>query len=145
MRTQDFVSFYSPGTLFAEVTQQPIDSWDVKEAIMRSREIVERHGARPYAFRFTTRGRSDIDLDSREIDSSGYYYLDGKVSTLAEVEARNLPGEEILRANMRGNGYKAVVESNSSGTYRWTQPFGEKDCVVDTETGEIVVRGVVTQ
>jgi hypothetical protein len=29
---QHFVTFYSPGTFFAETSEKPIDSWDVEKA-----------------------------------------------------------------------------------------------------------------
>src|SRR5580765_847001 len=100
---QNFVTFYSPGTLFPEETTKPIDSWDVDKAIEMARTITERHSAKPYGFRFITRGRGERDLDSKVTNTSGVYYLGGKVLTLADVEARNDPKEEILRNNMRFN------------------------------------------
>ena len=125
--TKHFVTFYSPGTFVAETTERPIPSWDVTEAQRMARSIKERYGATPYAFRFSTRSRGAKDLDSRVTRTSGFYYLHGKVETLAEIEARNDPNERILRDNMRGNGWDRVV-TNTKG-YRWTQPL-EKDDVV---------------
>ena len=124
-----FVTFYSPGTFVSEATERPIDSWDVEKAVVMAGEIVERYGARPYGFRFSTRVRRDQDLDSRETDKSGLYFLGGRVETLAEVEARNDPKEEILRANMRGNGYDRIVVNDNS--WRSTMPLGPKDVVLD--------------
>ena len=54
-------------------------------------DVVERYGATPYAFRFSTRSRGGADLDSKESASSPLYHLGGRVETLEEVEARNDP------------------------------------------------------
>lgn len=124
-----FVTFYSPGTFLAETTEKPIDSWDVDAAQKMAHDIVERYGATPYAFRFSTRGRGPNDLDSRELKKSCLYHLGGKVETLAEVEARNDPKEEILRSNMRSNRYDKVVTNDNS--WRSTQPLGADDVVLD--------------
>lgn len=124
-----FVSFYSPGTMVSEETVKPIDAWNVQAAIDMAHDIKERHGARPYGFRFSTRAREDDELDSKVIKRSGLYWLGGKVETLAEVEARNDPQEHILRSNMRGNGYDKIVINNNS--WRFTAPLNDGDVVLD--------------
>lgn len=124
-----FVRFYSPGTFVAEMSEKPIESWDTDAAMKMADEITERYSATPYGFRFITRGRDDDDLDSKEIASSNFYYLGGKVETLAEVEARNDPKEEILRSNMRCNGYDRIIVNDNS--WRWTQPLDAQDVVLD--------------
>ena len=123
-----FVTFYSPGTFVAETTQKPLPSWDVDLAVAMATDIKERYGARPYGFRFSTRGRGPDDLDSREIASSPMHYIGGKVETLAEVEARNDPKEEILRSNMRVNGYPRIWTATEG--WRWTQPLRDDDVVI---------------
>lgn len=70
---QHFVTFYSPGTFMAEMTEKPIDSWDVKAAVKMAKSVKERYGATPYGFRFTTRGRTDADLDSRVIATAACF------------------------------------------------------------------------
>lgn len=60
-----FVTFFSPGTFVSETSEKPIDSWDVDTAVEMSTQILERHGARPYGFRFSTRERGQEDLDSK--------------------------------------------------------------------------------
>lgn len=123
-----FVHFMSPGTFVTEQTRKPIESWDVDEAVKMAREIKERHNARPYGFQFSTRERKEDDFGSKEVARSGVYFLGGKIETLAEVEARNLPHERILRSNMRNNGWdKIVINTNS---WEWTQPLGENDVVL---------------
>ncbi len=89
------------------------------------------NGARPYGFFFRTRSRGPDDLDSKETARSGVYYLGGTVATLAEVEARNDPTEETLRANMRGNGWDRIVTNTNS--WKWTQPLGDGDTVLDVK------------
>ena len=83
-----FVTFYSPGSLVAEETTKPISSWNTAEAIALARDIVERHNAKPYGFRFSTRRREADDLDSRVPETSGMYYLGGEVLTLHQIKAR---------------------------------------------------------
>lgn len=123
-----FVTFYSPGTFVAEMTEQPIHSWDVDCAVAMAADIRERHGARCYGFRFSTRGRTAEELDSREIAKSPMYYIGGKVETRAEVEARNDPNEDILRLNMRCNGYDRIWVSTQG--WKWTQPLHADDVVL---------------
>ena len=125
---QHFVTFFSPGTFGAETTTKPIDHWDIDNAVAISSMIEERHGARPYGFRFTTRGRGPADLDSKQIAQSPMYYIGGKVETREEVEARNDPKEEILRFNMRCNDYERIWTSTTG--YKWTQPLNDDDVVV---------------
>lgn len=123
-----FVTFYSPGTFVAEDRTQEIPEWDVKLAVKLSKKIVERYGARPYGFRFTTRTRGPKDLDSKVTATSPMHYIGCKVETLAEIEARNDPKEKILRENMRNNNWDRVVVTTSG--WRWTQPLQKGDVVV---------------
>ena len=124
-----FVTFYSPGTFVSETTKKPIASWDIDAAKEMAHGIVERYGATPYGFQFSTRSRGDNDLDSKESARSPFYYLGGRIETLAEVEARNDSKEEILRSNMRGNGYDRIVVNDNSR--RSVRPFGKDDVMLD--------------
>lgn len=124
-----FVEFYSPGTLVAETNVEPIDSWDVEEAMRRARSINQRHGAKPYGFRFFTKERGPHDLDSRETVRSGTYYLGGVIETVEQIEAKGDPSNKILLSNMRGNGWHCVITNTNS--YRWTQPFQDGDVLLD--------------
>lgn len=126
---QHFVTFYSPGTFFPEETTRPIESWDVDKAVDIARTITERHFAKPYGFRFTTRGRGENDLDSKVTHSSGIYYLGGKILTLADVEARDDPKEEILRSNMRCNNIEKVIQNDNS--WRFIDQFHPDDTLLD--------------
>ena len=130
MMEQHFVTFYSPGTFVAETTDKPIDSWDVDAALDLMAEVTERHGAKPYGFRFITRSRADNDLDSHVSDRSGMYYVDMVVRTLAELQRDNKPEERILRSNMESNGYDAVVQTTKG--WLWTQPLQDGDQVISS-------------
>jgi hypothetical protein len=125
---QHFVVFYSPGTFVAETTEKPIDAWNIDDAVAMAALITERYGAKPYGFRFTTRGRGPDDLDSKEIAKSPMHYIGGKVETLEEIEARNDPREEILRSNMLANGYERVWTTTEG--WKWTQPLQAEDVVL---------------
>lgn len=129
VKTAHFVTFLSPGTFVAEDTTKPIESWDVDEAVKMARGVKERHGAVPYGFYFSTRERTEDALDSKEAARSDFYYLGGRVETLAEIEARADPKESILRSNMRCNGWDRVVVNDNS--WRWTQPLHKGDTVLE--------------
>lgn len=148
VKKEHFVKFYSPGTFCAEVSERPIKSWDVQQACEISKEITERHAAKPYAFVFVTYlVADDVDdghggkmkVQPKEVKSSGYYFLGGKVSSFADVVVRNKSDEYILRTNMECNDIKAVVENCNS--YKWTQPFDVDDVVVNPDTGNIIFWG----
>jgi hypothetical protein len=124
-----FVTFYSPGTFVAETTSRLIDGWDVEVAKEMARTVLERHNATPYGFRFSTNGRGENDLDSREIARSPMYYLGGAVRTYEEVVADNDPKEEILRTNMRINDIKRVITNDNS--WRFTGAVDDADVVLD--------------
>lgn len=68
-------------------------------------------------------------LDSKQTAKSGIYYLGGKLRTLEEVKADNLPNESILRSNMEGNGYHTIIENTNS--WKFTGPFQDEDTLLD--------------
>ena len=122
-----FVRYFSPGTLVAETTDKPIDSWDVDKAVEMVKDIKERYGATPYGFRFITRSRTNEDLDSKETKRSNLYYLGGKILTLTQVK-KEMPNEHILISNMEINKYKRIIINRNS--YQWTQPLRKGDVVL---------------
>ncbi len=128
---QDYVTFVSPGTFFPESTTQEIDSWDVNKAIEMSKDIIERYNATPYSFVFTTRGRGENDLDSKEIDRSCNYFLGGQIETIEDVRKRNDPKERILLSNMEINDIERVIVNDNS--WRATLPIKENDIVLQME------------
>ncbi len=123
-----FVTFYSPGTIVAETTRKPIDSWDVDKAVEMSRDVKERYGALPYAFRFSTRGRKDNELDSKIVKESNTYYLGGTVKTLSELKEEGNPKNRTLISNMEINNWDKVIVNDNS--WRWTQPLKNSDIVL---------------
>lgn len=93
-----FVTFYSPGTFVAEMRTKAIGAWDVEEAKRMALTVKERYNAVPFGFQFSTRERSDSELDSRVVSSM--YYLGGKIETLEEVKARATADDRILISNI---------------------------------------------
>jgi hypothetical protein len=141
-----YVTFMSPGTLFAEMTTVAIDSWDVAAASRMAAGIVERHGAKPYGFVFSTRVEHApvpddeggmLQVEGREVEKSGVHFLGGVIETFDDIDQRNDDKERVLRSNMRLNGYPLVVVNRNS--YMSTHPFEEDDCIV--AGGEVVHRG----
>ena len=127
-----FVEFYSPGSFVAERTTRRIGSWDLDRAVEMSRGIKERHGSRPYGFRFQTRGRSQEELDSRIIEKSGFYWLPGaRILTIEEIRADPAPYGKTLD-NMEMNGWECVVHS-AAGGYSVTIPHHDDDVILSEE------------
>lgn len=147
IKKKNFVEFLSPGTLFSEITEKPIESWDPVAAAKMAKKIKERHGATPYGFRFEERIVADpiddgeggkLAVEQKTTRTSGTYFLTGKVETYDDVVKRDDPRDSVLRSNMRCNDYALVVSNCNS--YRSTHPFHEKDFVVDAE-GHLVELG----
>lgn len=145
-----FVTFISPGTLFHETTTKPIDSWDPCAAAAMARDVVERYGAKPFGFRFSTRLCSDpvddgrggtLEVMAKDVRASGIHYINGTVLSLAKVEARGDAADRILINNMKGNGISHVVEVVNG--YRSCHEFRADDCIVDQD-GVIVRRSEET-
>ena len=141
-----FVTFYSPGSFMAETTTREVSEWSTHEAMKLAASVKERYNAIPYGFKFDTRIVHDptpdgeggtIKVESKVVDTSGMYFINGLVQTVEDIEALNDPSNSILISNMRCNGYDKVVTTKNG--YRWTQPLNEKDCVVDSD-GEILYK-----
>jgi hypothetical protein len=131
MMARHFVTFCSPGTFVSEMTERPIETWDVPAAVEMARTVLERHNARPYGFYFTTRSRGPDDLDSKVSATSPFYYLGGRIEARAEVEARNDPKEDILRSNMRINEIDRIIVNDNS--WRFTAELKDSDVVLDVD------------
>jgi hypothetical protein len=135
-----YVTFFSPGTLFAETATKEVSRWDINEAKAMAKEISERHGAAPYAFQFYTMERGEDDWEPKETERSHRCFLGGKVMTVEEVEALGDPSNSILIGNMKSNGIDRIITNWDAekgeavpGTfknYRWTQEFKDGDEVV---------------
>ena len=123
---QDYVTFYSPGTFVAEQTIKVIKKWDVDAALKLLPDIIERYGATPYGFQFSTKKRGMRDMEPKEIKRSPMYYVNCKVQTLEDVEKE--PGTETLVSNMRRNGWDKIVTTTEG--YKWSQPLREGDVVL---------------
>lgn len=127
-KEKHFAIFYSPGTFVAETSSHEIVSWDIEAAKLMATEITERYGAKPYAFQFTTRTRTDEDFDSKETARSGMYYINCEVLTYSKIKKRGDAKDEILLSNMKANGWEKVVRTLTG--WQWTQPLKDGDVVL---------------
>ena len=125
---QLYVVYYSPGTLFAEQSRFKVEERDIAAAAGRAKvDVVERHNAKPFGFRFTD-GNGEL--------LSGMYYLTGKLVRYDEVPDDK--EHSTMRSNMRCNDMPIAVENNNS--WRYTGRFDEDDVIVDWD-GNVVQRG----
>lgn len=133
-----FVTFYSPGTFFAEDSTREIEAWDWEKAVEMSAKITERYGATPYGFRFKTMLCADpvsdgeggsLTVQPKEVESSGTYYIEANILYYDEVL-----DEGALKSNMLCNNWPFVAEATTG--WRWAQPFNPNDfnCV----NGELI-------
>jgi hypothetical protein len=141
-----FVTFMSPGTLFAETTTKEIGEWDAIAAMKMVTDVQERYGAIPYGFRFETRIVHDpvpdgeggtLDVADKTVATSGVHYIKGTILRYDQVSA-DQTGAHNLLSNMRCNGWPLVVETRNG--FKWTAPFGEEDAVVNAD-GVVTARG----
>ena len=152
--TKHYVTFYSPGTMFDESTSYEIDAWEPKAAmaLLEAKPIEERYGAKPYCFVFDTRivsedipdGRGGkLRVEPKTVETSGRYYINGRVRSVDDVERDADPKESILRSNMQCNDWAYICETRNS--YRHTGTYSDRDCIVDasgnvTDTGDSAER-----
>mgnify|MGYP001075992274 CR=1 FL=1 len=122
-----FVVFYSPGTFVSESTEKEIEKWDVNKASQMSREIKERHGAKPYGFKFFTK-ESD-GWEPKVVKTSGMYFLGGKIMSYDDIP--NNEENKILKSNMKNNGWDYVIENTNS--WKVTLPFEKNDILLSDE------------
>lgn len=126
---QHYIEFYSPGTFVCETNLVACSAWDIEDAKRIASSIMQRHGARPFGFRFITRERSEEELDAKRVAQSPLYYLGGQILTLEDIEARGDPRDHLLLANMRNMGIHKIVENRNS--YLFTGALAEGDVVLD--------------
>jgi hypothetical protein len=127
--SQDFVTFFSPGTFVSETTTKPVKGWNVANAKKMAETIKERYGAVPYGFQFSTRGRGPKDLDSKVIKTSPMYWVNVKIETLAQIKRRNRKEDKTLIWNMETNGWDRVVTTVKG--WKATYPIGDKDIILE--------------
>lgn len=146
-RRKHFVTFESPGTFVHETSTRSIASWNIPAAARMATKIIERYGARPFAFYFETQLVADPVPDGeggtlkvlpKTVKRSGRYFLNATLETVDEIAARNDPSERILVLNMDGNDWPIVAVSTNG--WRSVQPFNVEDFVVDAK-GKVTKAG----
>ena len=139
-----YVTFYSPGTFFAESSTKRIVRWSTIQAVKMAEGITERYGAKPYGFRFETRLEQETvaGIASKTIAQSGVYFMNAKVKTYEEIAKVNHEDDYVLLNNMRNNGYPLIATNDGkSKNYHFSIPFDmKKDALVDG-TGKVILDG----
>ena len=145
-----YVDFYSPGTFVSESSRRPIEAWDTTAAVELANGIMERHGAKPYGFRFVTmREHPPIDdgaggfleVTPKLVEQSGLHYLGGTVLTFDDLEFTDTEQRKrwrICRDNMRCNDEPVIIMNDNS--WRFTGFFGPEVCRISA-SGIIDRRG----
>ena len=127
-KTQLFCVYYSPGTMFTESTRFETESRDLAACAARAKvDVVERHGAKPFGFRFE---------DGNGVKLSGMHYLTGELRRFDDIPDDK--ENSIMRSNMRCNDMPIVVENTNS--YRYNGEFKPDDVIVDW-SGNVIQRG----
>lgn len=144
-KKKHYVVFASPGTMFSEQTKQPIKSLSPKTAVKMAKKVVERHGATPFGFHFSTENEytpvkddtgATVSIPNRKVVESGFYWLGGKIKKYDDIP--ETPETSILRSNMRCNDWWLVVENTNS--YRTTSQFEENHKLLNKQ-GVVVAKG----
>jgi len=148
-RRQKFVVFFSPGTLFPEVSQMPVEMGTIEEAIQLSKGVIERHDATPYAFEFVTRIIADpiddgeggkLKVTPKEVERSARHFIDGEVLLYENIVGEEEDGESSIAArNMKNSDSPIVVRCSSP--FKTTSSFEKDHVVVSSKTMEISIRG----
>lgn len=128
---QHFVTFMAPGAVIAETLSEPIDEWDPGTAVDMASDVVERLGAKPYGFYFSTRDESAVGPADKTIAVSNKYYLGGTILTVEEVEER-FNVRPIFPAKSGRDRKDPVVVTNSEP--RWFQFYRDTDVILDVES-----------
>ncbi len=142
VRTKHYVNFLTPGILFSESTERPIEEWNIKQAIY----LAKKFDMLPYAFQFSTWLETDpIIIEEEKFvtkpkkkKESGLYYLTGLVRSAKSILAGTDEKENILRSNVKCNNFKAIIQNSNS--WLSTTPFYKDDVVIDWD-GNILDRG----
>jgi hypothetical protein len=142
--TRHYVDFRSPGSFVAEESSRPIERLDTRAAVQMAKSVKERYGATPYAFRFRTMLEADpVTIDGevfevvpKQAARSGEHFIGADVVSYDQVP--DTERNNILRGNMRCNGYPFVAQRPGGG---WTQPFDADAVCVHAESGDIIRRG----
>jgi len=141
-----YVDFLSPGTFVSEESSAPIEDWDTHKAAQMATHILERYGARPYAFRFRTMLTRDplpdgegglFQVQPKEVAKSGLHFICGEVIRYDDIPDDD-KARRILKANMRNTDCALAVETRNG--YRHTAYYSSADCIVDSG-GNITDRG----
>ena len=141
--TKHYIEYRCPGTMFDEVSKVFVDLTylTIEWAVERSEGIVQRHGAKPYAFILATSTHEEIQQNGEllksvpEITATGLHYLDGEVLTLADIPDDD--ENHILRSKMSNNDWPAVVRTRNS--YQHIGRLNTTDIVL--KGTEVIARG----
>jgi len=126
-----YVDFLSPGTFVSEESSAPIEDWDTHKAAQMATHILERYGARPYAFRFRTMLTRDplpdgegglFQVQPKEVAKSGLHFICGEVIRYDDIPDDD-KARRILKANMRNTDCALAVETRNGYRHTTVRPI----------------------
>jgi len=128
VKTRKFttVTFYFPGSFFAEESSRETDTTDPQEIAKTAPEGSFCFSLRNYIEKTTTVDGEEFKKIEADGEGGGRYYLGGTVYTLAEIKEK-FSSKSSLISNLESNGWPSAILCR---TGNW-QPFTKKDRLLE--------------
>lgn len=134
MQTKQYylVTYYSPGTFFAETSAYKFDNFFLRHFVKKAESITERYNAKPYGFCVEKYEEivglpNGFECKPKLLEKAeGTFFINGKV-----VFSRDLDKEKdgIFISNLERNSQGVGITSTNS--YRFNSYFSESDFIVN--------------
>lgn len=116
VKIEHYVEYLYPDILFGETCKVKLERGGATEAVDLMHPNSDGFRLFDVEIRTGTLEDGSPVEDRREVNHSAWYYPDGRISGLEEVEL-TYGRKSILACNMRGNGYHHVVTTRLGSTY----------------------------
>ena len=138
------VTYYSPGTFFAESSSKEFDTFDLSKFVSHSANVSERHGAKPYGFSveklelpvtLPKMGTFKVVVEPKVLETSGIYYITGEIIFSEDIVDKD---KDIFKSNLENNSDGVGIVNKNS--YLFHGMFSKDDFIVD-KNGVVVRSG----